>query len=1004
METSETENMSTETTEEMTEATEIEGTYEEETTETEITTVESTEEIETGGAFYQAVLDVQALIDALPAIENINEENAEDVSYLIVDIYEAMDSLTPEQMEELDLTALEMVVALLVEIRNQGGIALLAVGDTFSVDGIQYTINSDDSTVTVKELDTVNTNTNTVIQIPETVAYNNSDYTVAAIGDSAFMNRSDLTSITLPSSVSSIGQLAFCGCINLASINIPSGVTNIENETFMNCNSLTSIEIPSTVTSIGARAFSTCSALSSVEIIKPSKRISIGEMAFNGCSSLKSIDNILASVTTMEQGVFENCTGLTDIVIPSNITSLTKFLFVGCTSLTSITIPSSVTSIEKDIFGWKSMNMYSNLKSIKISASSNLTINNDDIFSGCNNLTDLEIICNGQDKISSSIADIIKKAEIKNLTISGDIESINKEAFENCSTLETVVFPSSVKTINSSAFSGCTNLNNVKIPDGVTVIWDYVFNACTNLKKIEIPYGVTNINEYAFAGCEKLESIKVPNTVGNIEDEAFFNCTQLKQIEIPYAFIDSLVFANCSSLKSIGVPCDSPIFDPNAEIKEGSIVDPDDRNKFKIKDASGNITTSGDFYKTHRWKCKDNGDDTITAYCSNNDAGEWSVTINVPNESSDDATLTYSAQIGIPDSINNLSIIYKDEQGNVLSSAPNYDGTFTASISAKSEVTTANAYVKYVRRGGVITRIKKKTISIPVSEDYVEKKPQIVNKIYGDKPFTLYASGVSSMDNKSKVVYKSMNETILKIDGSTATILKSGTVTVIPCYINGDYSTTLPKITVKIAPAELLVKADDKLGIISGDAMPELTYQTSGLVGNDTFSSPILATTATDTNTIGTYDINIAGGIISNPSYNITYQSGTMVIIPNETQTTTTQDIAGISGKTTTTDNQSSKIKTKTASDKQGTNTTTTDNKITDNKITGNLGTDKLETKNSTADQTQLFEESEDTISGAVLMEEQSQSSIPVWSIIFAVIAVLAIAGTVFVVGFKNKN
>jgi hypothetical protein len=68
------------------------------------------------------------------------------------------------------------------------------------------------------------------------------------------------------------------------------------------------------------------------------------------------------------------------------------------------------------------------------------------------------------------------------------------------------------------------------------------------------------------------------------------------------------------------------------------------------------------------------------------------------------------------------------------------------------------------------------------------------------------------------------------------------------------------------------------------------------------------------------------------------------------------------------------------------------------------LGTDKLETKNSTADQTQLFEESEDTISGAVLMEEQSQSSIPVWSIIFAVIAVLAIAGTVFVVGFKNKN
>ena len=46
------------------------------------------------------------------------------------------------------------------------------------------------------------------------------------IGDYAFKNCSDLTSLTLPSSVNEIGIYAFHGCSGLTSLTLPSSVTS----------------------------------------------------------------------------------------------------------------------------------------------------------------------------------------------------------------------------------------------------------------------------------------------------------------------------------------------------------------------------------------------------------------------------------------------------------------------------------------------------------------------------------------------------------------------------------------------------------------------------------------------------------------------------------------------------------------------------------------------------------------------------------------------------------
>ena len=52
---------------------------------------------------------------------------------------------------------------------------------------------------------------------------------------------SNLTSITIPNSVTSIGDGAFSGCIGLTSFIVPNGVTSIGSHAFTECYNLKTI-------------------------------------------------------------------------------------------------------------------------------------------------------------------------------------------------------------------------------------------------------------------------------------------------------------------------------------------------------------------------------------------------------------------------------------------------------------------------------------------------------------------------------------------------------------------------------------------------------------------------------------------------------------------------------------------------------------------------------------------------------------------------------------------
>ncbi|MDY6229309.1 MAG: leucine-rich repeat domain-containing protein, partial [Prevotella sp.] len=101
------------------------------------------------------------------------------------------------------------------------------------------------------------------------------------------------------------------------------------------------------VTSIGDGAFNYCTGLTSITI--PNSVTSIGEAAFDYCTGLTSV-TIGNSVTSIGDGAFFGCTGLISITIPNSVTSIGDDAFGYCPGLTSITIPNSVTSIGDGAF------------------------------------------------------------------------------------------------------------------------------------------------------------------------------------------------------------------------------------------------------------------------------------------------------------------------------------------------------------------------------------------------------------------------------------------------------------------------------------------------------------------------------------------------------------------------------------------------------------------------------------------------------------------------------
>ncbi len=275
-------------------------------------------------------------------------------------------------------------------------------------------------------------------------------WTVTGIDDYAFNGfyyPPNVTSITIPDTVTWIGYRSFWECTTLTNVVMGNGVVSLGDEEFEDCYSLTSVTLSTNLANIGAWDFYPCAGLT--QIIIPNSVTNIGDNAFYSCSGLTNLV-IGTNVISIGGAAFGSCSSLTQVTLPDSLVTLNQWAFLSCSSLTSIKIPDHVTSI------------------------------GDLAFQDCSSLA--------------------------RVTLGTNINSIGQFAFRDCSSLNSMVIPDSVTSIGMDAFYGCTGITNLVIGRGVTNIDSWAFTYC-NPSRIVVPAGVTSIGDYALGGMYNLKAI-----------------------------------------------------------------------------------------------------------------------------------------------------------------------------------------------------------------------------------------------------------------------------------------------------------------------------------------------------------------------------------------------------------------------------------------------------------------------------------------------------------------
>ena len=368
--------------------------------------------------------------------------------------------------------------------------------------------------------------------------------------------------------------------LSLGSNIVLEGIETIGRNAFLKSN-IESITIPSSVKMIETTAFKDCKFLK--EVILPDSILEIANGAFSGCVSLKEI-RLPKNIQTLNKKVFERCFRLEKVTLPEGLKKISDLAFYGCRNLKDLSIPESLVELGYAPFelcnSLKSLEFGPNLKKIHEFAFSSLSKSLESIKVDKGNRTytsmDSNIIVTNKEK------DLIFGC--KNSIVPEGVKTIHKKAFENCNQLISLDLPKTLERIGDNAFYKCNRLKSVKA-SSIFELGKRVFYGCSDLEEFALPESLTKIGDECFAECRSLKEAILPLSISQVGKMCFANCTSLKKIFIPTSINHFVLdwFSGCNNIEMI-------------EVHENKYIYSSDECKCKYSSNNCNVIIANDLF------------------------------------------------------------------------------------------------------------------------------------------------------------------------------------------------------------------------------------------------------------------------------------------------------------------------------------------------------------------------------------------------------------------------
>jgi len=424
-----------------------------------------------------------------------------------------------------------------------------------TIDGIRYLLKDGKANIEIQPA-----TLSGEVTIPDKVTYESVDYDVTTvmgaheIESGGAFSYTQVTKVTLPSSIKTIGWQAFKNAQNLQEVVLNEGITEIVESAFAECPELTTINIPSTVTVLPGAIFSDCPKLKALTLPEGITKLDNNALYNSGietltipstCTSIGNYTLYLPNLKTLTMKVKEPT-----YISMTEGTTITSFIFGymdqkgvrDYLSNVDLIVPLGCSEAYKVLSPW----FY--CKSI--------TEEGVDPYQPKTNCVNIDGIYYVLNETINDQSETVRTATIacQNINLSGDIVIPEKvtldsydydvtdivapgyeydempayhrtagSAFQECQ-ITSISLPATITSIPSGTFYGCQQLKSVTLHEGITTIGAGAFAHCTSLEEIYLPETINDMSGwYIFGECPNLKKVNIPTLVTTIGNGCFFN-------------------------------------------------------------------------------------------------------------------------------------------------------------------------------------------------------------------------------------------------------------------------------------------------------------------------------------------------------------------------------------------------------------------------------------------------------------------------------------------------